>query len=92
MLTDHQLMAFYLNLTRRQRDVLQLTSDGYSNPEIAAILCIEPCVVAGHLTNIYGEMSTLESIAADWRSKRYTLIRLFTGFFERHPELRRNHK
>ncbi len=92
MPNDHQLMDLYLNLTRRQRDVLQLTSDGYSNPEIAEILCVEPCVIAGHLTNIYGEMSTLETLTTEWRSKRYTLIRLFSVFFERHPELRRKYK
>lgn len=86
MLEDSQLTSFYINLTRRQREVLKLASDGYSNPDIAKKLCIEPCVVAGHLTNIYGELTALGYLDDQYRPKRYALIRLFIGFFERHPE------
>jgi DNA-binding NarL/FixJ family response regulator len=86
MIADQTLIQFYTRLTGRQRQVLQLVSDGLNNREIAALLFIEPCVVASHLTNIYEELGTLEALA-DRRPNRYLLIRAFAGFFQRHPYL-----
>lgn len=86
MISDANLIRFYTRLTRRQREVVQLVSDGMSNPDVAKQLCVEPCVVAGHLTNIFEELGTLDEFA-DRRPNRYTLVRLFAGFFERHPYL-----
>lgn len=84
MIADDILIPFYIRLTPRQRDVVLLASEGLTNAEIAKRLSVQPCVVAGHLTNIYGEMSTLEA-CQDQYPNRYTLIRAFAGFFERHP-------
>lgn len=82
-----QLMRTYLNLTRRQREVLYWAQRGLTNAEIAERLCIAPCVVAEHLTNIYAELSALDGSDPEFRANRYTLIRWFTGFFEQHPEM-----
>lgn len=88
MSTEHsQLMSLYLNLTRRQREVVYWVQQGLSNPEVAEQLCIAPSVVAGHLTNIYEELKTINEHDPGFRVNRYTLIRLFTGFFDQHPEM-----
>lgn len=84
---DRQLMSLYLNLTRRQREVAYWVQQGLSNSEVAEQLCIAPSVVAGHLTNIYAELNAYNGSDPNFRANRYTLIRLFTGFFERHPEM-----
>lgn len=86
---DSQLLHFYLNLTRRQREVACLASRGLTNREIAEKLCIAPSVVAGHLTNVYADLvdNILYDLDEKQYSKRYALIRLLTGFFERHPEM-----
>jgi DNA-binding CsgD family transcriptional regulator len=84
---DKQLTQFYINnLTPRQRDVVYWVSQGLRNEEAAHRLCVQPCVVAGHLTQIYEEIATLDHV--ETRPSRYTLIRLFAGFFERNPHLR----
>ena len=85
MIEDSQLLHFYISLTPRQREVLRLASEGLSNQEIAGQLYIATSVVAGHLTNIYGLLTNL--VAADERVRRYTLLRLYAGFFERYPTL-----
>lgn len=87
MLDDRTLTGFYMGLTLRQREVVQLVSEELSNGEIAEELCVEPCSVAGHLTNIFGEISTLDEFAHR-QPKRSTVIRMFAGFFERNPHLR----
>ncbi len=85
---DHsQLMSTYLNLTRRQREVVYWVQQGLSNSEVAERLCVAPSVVAGHLTNIYAELSNHNGGDPDSRANRYTLIRLFAGFFDQHPEM-----
>jgi DNA-binding CsgD family transcriptional regulator len=86
MIDDRRLLQFYVSLTPRQREVLQLVSMGLSNYEVADRLFIAASVVAGHLTNIYEEMTALNQ-AADTRPNRYTVICLFNGFFDRYPEL-----
>ncbi|WP_119071488.1 response regulator transcription factor [Aggregatilinea lenta] len=82
-----QLMSTYLNLTRRQREVVYWVQQGLSNSEVAEQLCIAPSVVAGHLTNIYEELSSHNGDDPDARANRYTLIRLFAGFFDQYPEM-----
>lgn len=86
-LKQGQLMSAYLNLTRRQREVVYWVQQGLSNPEVAEQLCIAPSVVAGHLTNIYAELSVLNGADPDFHANRYTVIRLFAGFFEQHSEM-----
>jgi DNA-binding NarL/FixJ family response regulator len=80
------LLQFYVGLTVRQREVLQLVSNGLSNQEIAGRLCIAPSVVAGHLTNIYEQMAVIDEIS-DKRPNRYHAVRYFSDFFHRYPEL-----
>lgn len=84
MNSDADLIGFYINLTARQREVVYLVSQGLSNREIASQLCIAPSVVAEHLSNIYALLPLLDE---GIRPNRYTLIRLFTTFFERYPEM-----
>lgn len=86
MVDDRRVLQLYVRLTPRQREVLQLVSKGLSNQEAADWLCIAPCVVAGHLTNIYAEMATLQELKGV-RPKRYTAISVFQEFFRCHPEL-----
>ena len=87
MIEDTQLVRFYVRLKTRQRQVVELTSEGLSNSAIGQRLFIAPSVVAGHLTNVYGEMGTIDELA-EAQPNRYLLIHLFAPFFERHPELR----
>jgi len=84
---DRQLMSLYLNLTRRQREIVCWVQQGLSNSEVAEQLCIAPSVVAGHLTNIYAELNAHNGSDPNFRANRYTLIRLFTSFFDQHPEM-----
>lgn len=86
MISDHQLLKLYVELTPRQREVLQLVSTGFTNFEASRRLHIAPCVVAEHLTNIYQLLATLESLPHG-RANRYALTRLYADFFQRHPEL-----
>lgn len=79
------LLKFYIGLTPRQREVLQLVSMGLTNQEIARRLCVTPGVIAGHLTNIYEELAAAGFPAV--KSSRYQVILLFGTFFQRHPEL-----
>jgi DNA-binding NarL/FixJ family response regulator len=86
-MTDYRgLLRFYVRLTPRQRDVLQLVSLGLSNQEIAERLFIAPSVVAGHLTAIYEQMAA-EVMPDAIRPNRYHAVRYFAGFFEQYPEL-----
>jgi DNA-binding NarL/FixJ family response regulator len=50
---DHEIM-----LTRREREVLQLLSDGMSNNEIAKVLFISPNTVDTHRTNLLAKFKT----------------------------------
>ncbi len=84
---DRQLMKFFARLTRRQQEVLQLTSEGLTNKEIGRRLFVEPSVVAGHLTTIYEELFNFVGFEESERPKRYAVIRLFSTFFFEHPEL-----
>ncbi len=85
MIDEIQLVRLYIRFTPRQRQIAHLVSEGLSNQQIAECLYIAPSVVAGHLTNIYGEIGTLEAFA-NQQPKRYTVLRLFNGFLKRHPE------
>ncbi len=83
--TDTQLLRFYLDLTPRQRDVVRLVSRGLSNQDVADQLYIASSVVAGHLTTVYDLLDNLGAL--DTRPNRYTLVRLFSAFFDRYPEM-----
>lgn len=87
MLTDQELLHLYIRFTPRQRDVLQLVSQGLTNQETGRQLYITPSVVAEHLTCIYETLAAHEAIATS-RPNRYVLISLYADFFRRYPELR----
>lgn len=84
---DKSLIKFYSRLTTRQQQVLQLTSEGLTNKQIAQRLYIAPSVVAGHLTTIYSELGSLDAFAHS-QPNRYTLMLTFPPFFAQYPELR----
>lgn len=88
MIEDAQLVRFYITLTPRQREVLQLVSLGLTNATVAARLHIRASVVAGHLTNIYAALRYVATPLPIHPPNRYLLVRLFAGFFEQHQELR----
>jgi DNA-binding NarL/FixJ family response regulator len=89
MIEDSHLMRFYVHsLTPRQRDVLQLVSEGLKNREIAERLHISTSVVAEHLSNIYSLLGVLDGLNLNVCPNRYVAVRLFAEFFERHPEMR----
>lgn len=88
MIEDATLLKLYSSLTERQQEVLELTGEELTNDEIGRILCIESCVVAGHLTNVFEEMGVLDEFAHS-RPTRRTIIRVFAGFFDRYPSLRK---
>jgi hypothetical protein len=86
MISDGQLLRLYVELTPRQREVLQLVSTGFTNFEASRRLHIAPYVVAEHLTNIYQLLATMESLPHG-RANRYALTHLYADFFQHHPEL-----
>lgn len=86
MPSDSRLLQLYIRLTPRQREVLQLVSEGLSNQAVAERLYITPSVVAGHLTAIY-ETLTIFDMQVHTRPNRYVLISLYADFFRRHPHL-----
>ncbi|MDX2076637.1 MAG: LuxR C-terminal-related transcriptional regulator [bacterium] len=86
-MNDPIITQFYLRLTARKQEILTLLCNGWSNEEIAHALFIAPSVVAGHLTEIYGEFHNLE-LYAQRQISRHIMISVFAPFFDRHPELR----
>lgn len=84
MYEDNDLLRFYIRLTPRQREVLQLVSQGLTNKQAAAHLCIAPSVVAGYLTTIYETLAADEALGGS-APNRYVLISLYAEFFRRHP-------
>lgn len=52
-----------IQLTRREREVLQLLCEGLSNKEIAEALCISERTVLGHKTNLMIKTNTKNSIS-----------------------------
>lgn len=46
----------FYNLTQREIEVLQLCSEGLTNPAIAKNLMISPHTVKAHLCNIYKKL------------------------------------
>ena len=53
-----------INLTKRELEVLQLTSKGFSNKEIAGILGISKSTVRTHLEHIYQKMDVTNRVEA----------------------------
>lgn len=69
--------SFYRSLTTRQRQVVALVTQGKTNRQIAHDLCIEPCVVAEHLTNIYDRVHVFIGVSEYPRPNRVVVASLF---------------
>lgn len=53
-----------LGLTPREREILALVADGYTNAQIARALWISPATVGKHLENAYGKLRVTNRTAA----------------------------
>lgn len=67
-------LATAASITEREQDVLKLVSEGLSNQEIAAKLCISPGTVKTHLTNIYGKLGVNSRVQAVAEAQTLKLI------------------
>jgi two-component system response regulator NreC len=52
----HKVIDPYDSLTDRERDVLKLLAEGYTNQQIAKMLVISPKTVEGHKTNLMSKL------------------------------------
>jgi hypothetical protein len=87
MIDDRTLLKFYMALSARKREVVEVVSRGMSNKAAANYLSIEAVSVADSLTFIYGRMESLEEFN-HIKPNRALLISVFAPFFDRHPEMR----
>jgi hypothetical protein len=84
---DRQRLAFYLQLPRRQREIVCGVLRGLTNQQIAAEMIVVPGVVANRLTEIYARLEQVQGAVPSGRAARFDLVRFFGDFFERYPEL-----
>jgi PAS domain S-box-containing protein len=61
-------------LTPRERQVLELASDGRTTPEIAAALVVSRATVKTHLEHIYGKLDAHDRVSAVAKALRLGLI------------------
>ena len=61
-------------LSERELEVLQILSQGFTNKEIAAKLCISLATVKTHVINIYSKLHVSSRIAAIEEARRQSLI------------------
>lgn len=87
MVPDVKLVLFFKRLRPRHQHTVYLASLGFNNADIGERLCITKGVVAGYLSDIYLAMGELEELVHYGQINRYTLIAVFAGFFDRHPDL-----
>jgi DNA-binding NarL/FixJ family response regulator len=59
----------FLELTVREREILQLVARGHSNPEIAGELSLSPKTVANHVSNIFGKLQVSDRVQAVIRAR-----------------------
>ena len=69
-----QSLAAAVSITSREQDVLRLLSEGRSNSDIAAALCISPGTVKTHLTNIYAKLDAKSRVQAIAEAQALKLI------------------
>ena len=69
-----QSLATATSITTREQDVLKLLSEGLSNSEIAAALCVSPGTVKTHLTNIYAKLDAKSRVQAIAEAQALKLI------------------
>jgi DNA-binding CsgD family transcriptional regulator len=61
-------------LTERELEILRLTAQGHTGPEIAERLVVSPSTVKSHLENIYGKLGVNNRAAAVAQALRTGLI------------------
>jgi len=62
------------DLTRRQREVLELLSDGLTAQAIARRLCLSPRTVGKHLERVYRRLGTSDRLMTVIRAQQYGLL------------------
>jgi len=61
-------------LTAREREILGMTADGYSAPEIAERLTLSPTTVRTHLQHLYDKLGVSDRAAAVAEAMRRGLL------------------
>ena len=61
------------NLTPREKEVLDLLVQGFSNTEIADRLIVSPCTAKAHVCNILEKLSVTDRVQAAVKATRYDL-------------------
>jgi DNA-binding NarL/FixJ family response regulator len=56
-------------LTEREREILHLIAQGYSNPTIARMLSLSPKTVGNHVSNIFGKLQVADRAEAIIRAR-----------------------
>jgi DNA-binding NarL/FixJ family response regulator len=62
------------DLTRREREVLTLLAQRYTDPEIAAQLFISPSTASRHVANIYSKLGVANRREAAAVATRHALV------------------
>jgi DNA-binding NarL/FixJ family response regulator len=63
-----------VNLTAKELEVLQYLKEGYSNKELADLLCVTEATIKNHLSNIFAKLEVRDRIQAVLLAIRYDLI------------------
>jgi len=61
------------NLTPREKEVLDLLVQGFSNTEIADRLIVSPCTAKAHVCNILNKLSVTDRVQAAVKATKYDL-------------------
>ena len=61
------------NLTSREKEVLDLLVQGFSNTEIADRLTVSPCTAKAHVCNILEKLSVTDRVQAAVKATKYDL-------------------
>ena len=61
------------NLTPREKEVLDLLVQGYSNTEISDRLIVSPCTAKAHVCNILNKLSVTDRVQAAVKATKYDL-------------------
>jgi DNA-binding CsgD family transcriptional regulator len=65
-----------VGLTEREREILQLVSDGESNADVARKLWITEQTVKFHLSNVYRKLDVSNRTQASRRAQQLKLVKL----------------
>ena len=62
-------------LSEREKEVLKLVADGFSNKEIAEMLCISENTIKAHVTSIIIKLKTRNRVSAAVSAVRNNVIK-----------------